>query len=67
MRAMCIKHAEGGGSIEAVRFIPVAVEGALVFPSRPRDASKFVGEGDGGFVVAAAPLGGDGPGAQAIE
>ena len=46
---------------------PVAIEGPLILPGGPHDACQFVGERDGGLVVAAALCGGECPGPQPIE
>lgn len=38
-----------------------------MLPGGPGDTSEFVGEGDGGLVVAAALRSGERPGAQPVE
>ena len=43
------------------------LEGTLVAPDTPSDSSDAIGEGDGGDVVAAGPLGSDGPGLESVR
>ena len=50
-----------------MKWLDDAAEVTLVSPGSPDDASEFIGESDGGFVVTASLLKIERPGAQPIE
>ena len=52
----------GFGSVIAPGVI--AIEGGIVCPHSPDDTGHFIGQGDGGFVVADTGLSGEGPALQ---